>query len=382
MYLREMGSVELLSREGEIAIAKRIEAGRELMIGALVRKPADLRGAHRVARRTQRRQGPAARHHRPGSHVWRRSRWPARQCSAARRSRRQAAESPAQPDAAVAAAACRDPRSRCRRRAPPKPAPAPRPSRRRRRRRRRSRRRRRLPGRRRFRRRRQSAAFGDGSRAQAAGAGDARRHRRASTRSSASCRTPRSKPRWPADELSTGQERRFKKLRNETMDLVKSLKLNNNRIEALVDQMYGINKPPGRPGRPAAAPGRKPWRRPRAISSSSISATSSTPTGRAASAASAGMGWQDFVTDERDKIKALRDDIQSLAAGNPPVGRRIPPQRPDGAEGRARIRRRQEGNDRGQPAPRDLHRQEIHQPRPAVPGPDPGRQYRPDEGGR
>ncbi|MGL1701442.1 sigma-70 factor domain-containing protein, partial [Vibrio parahaemolyticus] len=34
MYLREMGSVELLSREGEIAIAKRIEAGREKMIGA------------------------------------------------------------------------------------------------------------------------------------------------------------------------------------------------------------------------------------------------------------------------------------------------------------------------------------------------------------
>src|SRR6202035_232861 len=33
MYLREMGSVELLSREGETAIAKRIEAGREMMIG-------------------------------------------------------------------------------------------------------------------------------------------------------------------------------------------------------------------------------------------------------------------------------------------------------------------------------------------------------------
>ena len=39
MYLREMGSVELLSREGEIAIAKRIEAGRELMIGALCEGP-------------------------------------------------------------------------------------------------------------------------------------------------------------------------------------------------------------------------------------------------------------------------------------------------------------------------------------------------------
>ncbi len=39
MYLREMGSVELLSREGEIAIAKRIEAGRELMIGGICESP-------------------------------------------------------------------------------------------------------------------------------------------------------------------------------------------------------------------------------------------------------------------------------------------------------------------------------------------------------
>ncbi|MBH0236345.1 RNA polymerase sigma factor RpoD [Methylobrevis albus] len=39
MYLREMGSVELLSREGEIAIAKRIEAGREAMIAGLCENP-------------------------------------------------------------------------------------------------------------------------------------------------------------------------------------------------------------------------------------------------------------------------------------------------------------------------------------------------------
>jgi RNA polymerase primary sigma factor len=39
MYLREMGSVELLSREGEIAIAKRIEAGREAMIGGICESP-------------------------------------------------------------------------------------------------------------------------------------------------------------------------------------------------------------------------------------------------------------------------------------------------------------------------------------------------------
>ncbi|MBT4751170.1 MAG: RNA polymerase sigma factor RpoD [Rhodospirillaceae bacterium] len=43
MYLREMGSVELLSREGEIAIAKRIEAGREMMIGGIVESPMTIR---------------------------------------------------------------------------------------------------------------------------------------------------------------------------------------------------------------------------------------------------------------------------------------------------------------------------------------------------
>ena len=43
MYLREMGSVELLSREGEIAIAKRIEAGREMMIGGVCENPMTVR---------------------------------------------------------------------------------------------------------------------------------------------------------------------------------------------------------------------------------------------------------------------------------------------------------------------------------------------------
>ena len=61
--------------------------------------------------------------------------------------------------------------------------------------------------------------------------------------------------------------------------------------------------------------------------------------------------------------------------------------RPEGHQqaherGREGLARGQEGNDRGQPAPGDLDRQEVHQPRPAVPRPDPGRQHRPDEGGR
>jgi RNA polymerase primary sigma factor len=50
-------------------------------------------------------------------------------------------------------------------------------------------------------------------------------------------------------------------------------------------------------------------------------------------------------------------------------------------EGESTSRGAKKGNDRGQPAPGDLDREEIHQPRPAVPGPDPGGQHRPDEGG-
>ena len=48
--------------------------------------------------------------------------------------------------------------------------------------------------------------------------------------------------------------------------------------------------------------------------------------------------------------------------------------------GEAEAEPGQEGNGRGQPAPGRFHRQEIHQPRTAIPGPDSGRQHRPDEG--
>ena len=48
--LREMGTVELLSREGEISIAKRIEAGRETMIEGLCEKPTDFPGDYYLAR--------------------------------------------------------------------------------------------------------------------------------------------------------------------------------------------------------------------------------------------------------------------------------------------------------------------------------------------
>ena len=80
---------------------------------------------------------------------------------------------------------------------------------------------------------------------------------------------------------------------------------------------------------------------------------------------------------------------QGVARQHPRAGdrdrardRRVPQDRAHGAEGRARGAPGQEGDGGGEPAPRHLHREEIHQPRPAVPRPDPGRQHRPDEGRR
>ncbi len=54
----------------------------------------------------------------------------------------------------------------------------------------------------------------------------------------------------------------------------------------------------------------------------------------------------------------------------------------DDQRGEAAGRAGEEGTGRSQPPPRGLDRQEVHQPRPAVPRPDSGRQHRPDEGGR
>ena len=115
-----------------------------------------------------------------------------------------------------------------------------------------------------------------------------------------------------SDELSTGQERRFKKLRNETMDLVKSLKLNNNRIEALVDQMYGINRRlvslEGKLLRLAEAHGVDRAEFLKQYFGNELDPNWARRVGRLS-----GMGWHEFVTEEREKVKLLREDIQSLA---------------------------------------------------------------------
>jgi RNA polymerase primary sigma factor len=115
-----------------------------------------------------------------------------------------------------------------------------------------------------------------------------------------------------SDELSSGQERRFKKLRAETMDLVKSLKLNNNRIEALVDQMYGINRRlvslEGKLLRLAESRGVDRAEFLKQYFGNELDPNWARRVGRLS-----GLGWHDFVTEERDKIKALREEIQALA---------------------------------------------------------------------
>ena len=115
-----------------------------------------------------------------------------------------------------------------------------------------------------------------------------------------------------ADELSDSQERRFKKLRHETVDLVKSLKLNNNRIEALVDQMYGINRRlvslEGRLLRLAESQGVERADFLKEHFGNELDPHWARRVGRLTR-----PGWRDFVAEERDKINAVRDDIQTLA---------------------------------------------------------------------
>jgi RNA polymerase primary sigma factor len=310
MYLREMGSVELLSREGEIAIAKRIEAGRELMIGALCESPLTFEAIT----------------------VWR------DELNEGKVLLRDIIDLEAmysigpegQAAAAAAAAAALGPDGQPLNPsvngvpvAPPRPAfkpaaPAPRPA----------------P---------QPQLNADGEPmdpAEAAAAAEA-----AADEEDDEGNLPLSameaslKPQvletldnianlykklgklqdasveaalGSAEDLSTSQERRFKKLRNDTVDLVKGLKLNNNRIEALVDQMYGINRRlvslEGRLLRLAEAHGVDRADFLKEHFGNELDPQWARRVGRLTR-----VGWKDFVQDERDKIAGLRDEIQSLA---------------------------------------------------------------------
>ena len=308
MYLREMGSVELLSREGEIAIAKRIEAGRELMIGALCESPLTFEAL--TVWRDELNEGkvllrdiidleamygagpdgspapvppPVGPDGKPLNGV----------------------TPPMPPAPEFKAPEFKKPESESR----PKPEPKP------------------------------QVAGEDGGEAAAAADGAtegddfddegnlplsameaalkpqvlealdniAGLYKKLGKLQDASVEAALS-----SDELSTGQERRFKKLRSETMDLVKSLKLNNNRIEALVDQMYGINRRlvslEGKLLRLAESHGVDRAEFLKQYFGNELDPNWARRVGRLS-----GLGWHNFVTEERDKVKTLREEIQALA---------------------------------------------------------------------
>ncbi|MGZ6008157.1 MAG: RNA polymerase sigma factor RpoD, partial [Rhizomicrobium sp.] len=304
MYLREMGSVELLSREGEIAIAKRIEAGRELMIGALCESPLTFEAL--TVWRDELNEGKVLLRDIIDLEAMY-AVGPEGQAAAAA----QAASSAAHL-ANINAAAAGQPMPPRPVPPPPPPKPAPVP---------------RADG-------EEPDAAEVAAAADAADADDfddegnlplsameatlkpqvlealdaiAALYKKLGRLQDASVEAA-----LASDELSTGQERRFKKLRNETMDLVKGLKLNNNRIEALVDQMYGINRRlvslEGRLLRLAEAHGVAREDFLKEHFGNELDPHWARRVGRLSR-----MGWKDFVQDEREKINAHRDEIQALA---------------------------------------------------------------------
>ncbi|MFN4143263.1 RNA polymerase sigma factor RpoD [Aestuariivirga sp.] len=121
-------------------------------------------------------------------------------------------------------------------------------------------------------------------------------------------------------ELSPSQERRYKKLREEIVAEVKSLSLNNARIEALVEQLYDINK------RLNALEGRlmrlaETYKVPRPEFLKEYQSHELDPDWLKRVGRLAKFGWKKFVNDEKESIKVIRDEIFELATA---TGLQIP----------------------------------------------------------
>ncbi len=166
--------------------------------------------------------------------------------------------------------------------------------------------------------------------------------------------------------FSKKQEDTYQKLRSEIVALVNDLHLHNNRIEALIDQLYGIN------------------RRIMQIDSAMVKLADQArinrkefvdayrgyeldPNWMERMAEKTGRGWQMFIERSADKVEELRAEMAQVGQY---VGldisefRRIVQQV---QKGELEARTGQEGNGRGEPASRHLDCQEIHQPWSAIP---------------
>jgi len=163
--------------------------------------------------------------------------------------------------------------------------------------------------------------------------------------------------------LSPAQERKYKKLKNAIIGEVKSLRLNRARIDALIEQLYEINQRlvgcEGRLLRLAESHGIV-----REDFLSNYLGSELDPLWLNRVSKLSAKGWKNFVARDKNSIKELRTQIHALASE---TGVEI-------GEFRKIVRM--------VPALGHRDRKELPQPWPTVPRPDPGRQHRPDEGRR
>ena len=308
MYLREMGTVELLSREGEIAIAKRIEAGREAMIAGLCESPLTFQAI--IIWRDELNEGkiflrdiidleatyagPDAKNNMNPALI------------AGRRCRRPAPAADANGAAAPAHVA------------PPAAPPSPTPFRA-------------APA-------RPVRDTEEKDPAEAAAEGDMDDDEFENQMSLAAIEAEL-KPKvvetfdkiaseykklrrlqeqdianqLQSESLSPSQERKYKKLKDEIIVEVKSLRLNQARIDSLVEQLYDINKKlvsfEGRLLRLGDSHGvaREDFLR-------NYQGSELDPRWLNRVSKLSAKGWKNFVHHEKDRIKELRHEIQSLAA--------------------------------------------------------------------
>jgi RNA polymerase primary sigma factor len=294
MYLREMGTVELLSREGEIAIAKRIEAGREAMIAGLCESPLTFQAI--IIWRDELNEGKIflrdiidleATYAGPDS---KNNMNPALIAPPA------AADGDAE---AVSAPPAAPPAPTPFRAAPPRPAPAPEPA---------------------------AAEDGDGDDDEFENqmslaaieaelkpkvvetfdkiADNYKKLRRLQEQDIAN--------QLQSESLSPAQERKYKKLKDDIIVEVKSLRLNQARIDSLVEQLYDINKRlvsfEGRLLRLGDSHGvaREDFLR-------NYVGSELDPKWLNRVSKLSAKGWKNFVAVEKDRIKELRSEIQQLA---------------------------------------------------------------------
>ncbi|MFN4354780.1 RNA polymerase sigma factor RpoD [Parvibaculum sp.] len=115
------------------------------------------------------------------------------------------------------------------------------------------------------------------------------------------------------EEMPSAQDKKYQKLTSDLIDEVKSLSLNNNRIESLVEQLYAINKRlmglEGRLLRLAESHGV-----PREEFLKQYFGNELDPNWIRRVSRLKGKGWVSFTKDERDQVKDLRNDIQTLAS--------------------------------------------------------------------